>query len=193
MEQRSPEWYAARLGKWTASSFAALMAGTATDAFCNLVKDKAWERLTGRPADSFTTPAMQHGIDCEAEARDWYVFETGRDVIEEGFVVHPQFPTVGCSPDGYAEGGGLIEIKCPQPRSHLETLATKKLPARYRWQVQGQMWVCGREWCDFVSYHPATGGVVIRAEANPKDFAALAERVELAEAEVTNLLQRAAA
>lgn len=192
MDQRSPEWFQARLGKWTASSFAALMAGTATDAFCNLVKDKAWERLTGRPADSFTTPAMQHGIDTEQEAREWYEFETGRIVRLVGFIDHPEVPMFGCSPDGLLDDR-MLEIKAPQPRAHLETMTTKRLPSKYRWQVQGQMLICGYKRLDFVSYHPATGGIVIPVEYCEQDGKALIERVALAEAEVTNLLQRAAA
>ena len=189
MDQRSPEWYAIRLGKWTASSFAALMADPKTETFSGIVKDKAWERLTGEPTDFYCNAAMQHGIDYEDEARGWYEFETGRMVEQVGFLVHPALPTVGCSPDGLADGG-MLEIKCPQPRGHLETMTGRKVPAKYRWQVQGQMWIAGLPWCDFVSYHPATGGIVIRVEASEKDAAALAERVELAEAEVSQLLER---
>jgi exodeoxyribonuclease (lambda-induced) len=191
MDQRSPEWFQARLGKWTASSFAALMAGTATDAFCNLVKDKAWERLTGRPADSFTTPAMQHGIDTEQEAREWYEFETGRIVRLVGFIDHPEVPMFGCSPDGLLDDR-MLEIKAPQPRAHLETMTTKRLSSKYRWQVQGQMLICGYKRLDFVSYHPATGGIIVPVEYCEKDGQALIERVAYAEAEVAELMRKAA-
>jgi putative phage-type endonuclease len=192
MDQRSPEWYSARLGKFTASSFADLMAGLDTEAYKGLLKDKAWERLTGAPVASYTNPAMQHGIDTEPLARDWYSFQTGAEVVEVGFVLHPALPMVGCSPDGRVGPSGLIEIKCPQPRAHLEAMVSRKLPAKYRWQVQGQMWIEGREWCDFVSYHPAQGGVIVRVEASEKDHAALAERVGVAEAAVIDLLEKAA-
>lgn len=192
MQQRSPEWFAARLGKWTASSFAALMAAPGTDAFLGLVKDKAWERMTGQPVEFYTTAAMQHGIDCEDEARTWYEFETLREVSQVGFLVHPDIPTLGCSPDGLVDDG-LLEIKCPQPRAHLDTLATRKLPSKYRWQVQGQMFIAARSWLDFVSYHPATGGIVIRVEANKEDAASLAARVEVAEAKVAELISQAEA
>ena len=190
MEQRSPEWYAARLGMWTASSFGDLMAGLDTAAFTNLIKDKAWERITGQPTDFYCNAAMQHGIDCEDEARTWYEFETNQTVELVGFIVHPTLPTVGCSPDGLA--ACMVEIKCPQPRAHLETMAARKLPSKYRWQVQGQMWIAGYKELDFVSYHPATGGIIVRVEANEKDAASLAERVEVAEAEVSKLMEKIA-
>ena len=190
MEQRSPEWYAARLGLFTASSFADLMAGLETDAYKGLIKDKAWERTTGQSAGGFTTAAMQHGIDCEPLARDWYTFQTGAAVAEIGFVIHPDFPMAGCSPDGRVGDAGLIEIKCPQPRAHTDTMVARKVPAKYRWQVQGQLWIEGREWCDFVSYHPAQGGVIVRADSSEKDHAALAERVGIAEAAVLDLMEK---
>lgn len=192
MEQRSPEWYQARLGKFTASSFANLMAGLETGAFTDLVKDKAWERLTGTPVESYTNAAMQHGIDTEAQARDWYRFESGNEVSEIGFVLHPEFEVAGCSPDGLVQESGLVEIKCPQPRAHIDVLASKKLPSKYRWQVQGQLWITGRKWCDFVSYHPAQGGICIRVEADADDQGRLIERVQLADKKVTELLEKAA-
>jgi putative phage-type endonuclease len=192
MEQRSIEWYQARLGKFTASSFASLMAGLETAAFSDLVKDKAWERLTGTLVESYTNAAMQHGIDTEAQARDWYRFETGNEVSEIGFVLHPVFEVAGCSPDGLVQESGLVEIKCPQPRAHIDVLASKKLPSKYRWQVQGQLWITGRKWCDFVSYHPAQGGICIRVEADADDQERLIERVQLADRKVIELLEKAA-
>lgn len=192
MEQRSAEWYQARLGKFTASSFADLMSGLDTAGFKGLIQDKAWERLTGSPIESYTNAAMQHGIDTEAQARDWYRFNSDLEVSEIGFVVHPDFEMVGCSPDGLINDTGLVEIKCPQPRAHIETLANKKLPSKYRWQVQGQLWITGRTWCDFVSFHPAQGGITVRVQANELDQFELVQRVKLAETKVLELLEKAA-
>jgi len=191
MEQRSQEWFSARCGRFTGSRFAALMAGEETQTFKDLLKDVAWERLTGQTDEGFTSAAMQHGIDTEAEARDWYSFECGVVVREFGFIVHPTIDCVGISPDGLVDPSGLVEIKCPQPRAHIETMVKRKLPSKYRWQVQGQLWVTGREWLDFVSYHPATGGVIVRVEPDPKDAEALAERAALADELVNKWVKEA--
>lgn len=157
MQQRSDEWYAARLGKATASRFSDVMAATKSGyepaARKNYRSELVLERLTGKKADSWTSPAMQWGIDNEPMARNNYMFETGNDVIEEFFVEHPILKA-GCSPDGYVGDDGLIEIKCPNSATHIETLRTKELPYKYEAQVQGQMWLTGRKWCDFVSFDP---------------------------------------
>lgn len=157
MLQRSDEWYAVRLGKATASRFSDIMTmgrnGYEPAARKNYRSELVLERLTGKKADSWSSPAMQWGIDNEPLARNNYMFETGNDVVEEFFVQHPTIQA-GCSPDGYVGDDGLIEIKCPNPATHIATLKSKELPSQYEAQVQGQMWLTGRKWCDFVSFDP---------------------------------------
>jgi predicted phage-related endonuclease len=111
------------------------------------------ERLTGQRVQKFATAAMQWGEDCEPAARAAYERTTGISVEETGFVAHDTL-LAGCSPDGLVDWDGLIEIKCPYNSAvHIETLL-QGMPADHIPQVQGQMWITGRQWCDFVSYDP---------------------------------------
>jgi hypothetical protein len=95
---------------------------------------------------------MQDGIDREQFARDRYVQQFG-EVEEVGFVKHPTLEA-GASPDGMVGDDGIIEIKCPMGSTHTETLMTQDIPSKYVPQVQFQLLVTGRKWCDFVSYNP---------------------------------------
>ncbi len=112
------------------------------------------ERLTGKPAESFINGAMQWGTDHEPEARSAYEFELGVSVLEIGFVDHASIPMSGASPDGLVNPDGLLEIKCPDTKAHIETLLTKKVPEKYVKQMQWQMACTGRKWCDFATYDP---------------------------------------
>jgi putative phage-type endonuclease len=156
MEQRSLEWYEARLGKATASKFGDIMTLIKTGesaARKNYRSQLVAERLTGQPSDNFTSSAMQHGIDNEELARLEYSLMTGNDVKEAFFETHPTLQA-GASPDGYVDTDGLVEIKCPNTATHIETLKTKKIPKQYYWQIMGQLWITGRKWCDYLSYDP---------------------------------------
>jgi hypothetical protein len=165
-DQRTEDWYAARLGKATASRFKDAIAtkkqtekqkkdglpGDPMQAQLDYCTELVVERLTGQRAQKFVTAAMQWG-DHEPAARAAYERVTGRIVEETGFVAHDTL-MAGCSPDGLVDWDGLIEIKCPfNTANHIETLLNG-MPAEHTAQVQGQMWITGREWCDFVSYDP---------------------------------------
>lgn len=157
MLQRSEEWYRARLGKLTASRIADATARTKSGygaSRATLMAELVVERLTGRPAERFVTASMQWGIETEAQARAAYEWLHDLDVEEVGFVDHPEIPHSGASPDGLVGGAGLLEIKCPDTKTHIETLLTRKVPERYLKQMQWQMACTGREWCDFASFDP---------------------------------------
>ncbi len=157
MDQRTDEWFAARLGKVTASKIADVMARTKTGpgaARANYAAQLVTERLTGTKADSFTNAAMQWGVDCEERARAAYTFETGNDVVEVGFIDHPTVAMSGASPDGLVGDVGLVEIKCPNSATHIATLQDGPLDRKYLLQMQWQMACTGRQWCDFASYDP---------------------------------------
>ena len=191
IEQRSPEWFAQRIGKFTGSQFPTLMAGEDTETFKGYIREKAWERLTGRAVQGFTNDAMQHGIDTEPQARAYYEFVTDSVVTDAGFIVHADLGFIGVSPDGLIGDDGLLEIKCPQPRTHVEYLASKKMPTKYRWQIQGQMLVTGRKWCDFVSFHPdCEHQLIVRVDANEADHAKLIERAKVANDAVNELIAK---
>jgi putative phage-type endonuclease len=155
-EQRTPEWFAERLGKITASRIADVVGKTKSGSYGaarkNYMAELLCQRLTGQQEEKFTSAAMQHGTDTEPAARAMYMLETGTDVTETGFIPHPTIAMSGASPDGLAGEDGLIEIKCPNTATHLEFLQSRKPKHEYLLQMQWQMACTGRQWCDFVSY-----------------------------------------
>jgi putative phage-type endonuclease len=155
MEQRSEEWFQARLGLVTASRVADVLAKIKSGESASRRNYKIQlvsERLTGERQETYINQAMQDGIDREQFARDRYVQQFG-EVEEVGFVKHPTLEA-GASPDGMVGDDGIIEIKCPMGSTHTETLMTQDIPSKYVPQVQFQLLVTGRKWCDFVSYNP---------------------------------------
>ena len=155
MEQRSEEWFQARLGKVTASRVADVLAKIKSGESASRRNYKIQlvsERLTGERQETYVNQAMQDGIDREQFARDRYVQQFG-EVEEVGFVKHPTLEA-GASPDGMVGDDGIIEIKCPMGSTHTETLMTQEVPSKYVPQIQFQLLVTGRKWCDFVSYNP---------------------------------------
>ncbi len=157
VDQGSPEWFAARLGKATASKIADIMAKTKTGpaaSRANYAAQLVAERLTGTPAESFSNAAMQWGTDNEAGARDAYAIHRLCEVKEIGFAEHPTIAMSGASPDGLVGDDGLVEIKCPNTATHIDTLLSKAVPSKYVKQMMWQMACTGRQWCDFASYDP---------------------------------------
>ena len=154
--QRTPEWFAARLGIATASRFSAVLAkvkaGEAAERR-NYRAQLVVEKLTGKPVETYQNAAMQHGTDQEPFARMAFAAKSGLIVEEVGFLRHATIDA-GCSPDGLIDEGGMIEIKCPfQTAVHIESLKNG-MPKEHVPQVQGQMWITGRHWVDFVSFDP---------------------------------------
>lgn len=155
IEQGSAEWFAARIGKVTASRVADIIAKTKTgysSSRDNYMAQLICERLTNQKAESFTNAAMQHGTETEPLARAAY--EALKDVLvdEVGFIPHPQILMAGASPDGLVGEDGLIEIKCPNTATHIDTLLSETVPTKYYTQMQFQLASTGRKWCDFVSF-----------------------------------------
>lgn len=157
IEQGTPEWFAQRLGKVTASRIADIMAKTKTGVSAsrgNYLAQLVAERLTGQAAESFKNGAMQHGTETEPQARMVYEAETGQIVTEVAMIQHPTIQMSGASPDGLVGADGLVEIKCPNTSTHIASLLSDKVPSGYIPQMQWQMACTGRQWCDFVSYDP---------------------------------------
>ena len=179
--QRSDDWYAARCGKATASRFKDVMArlknGNPAADRQRYLTELVVERLTGQPVPAYENAAMRWGAEQEAAARAAYEQRTRVAVEETGFIAHDVL-MAGCSSDGLVDWDGLIEIKCPYNSAvHIETLLNG-MPAEHMPQVQGQMWITGREWCDFVSFDPRMPEplqlYVQRIHADPKAIADLA-------------------
>lgn len=157
MDQRTDEWFAARLGKVTASCIGKVMARTKTGYGAdrgNYLAQLVTERLTGTPTDGFSNAAMQWGTDTEPQARAAYSFIVGSDVVEIGFVPHPTIAMSGASPDGLIADDGLVEIKCPNSATHITTLRGGGIDRKYLLQMQWQMACTERAWCDFASFDP---------------------------------------
>jgi len=157
IEQRTEEWFAARLGKVTASRVADLVGKTKTGYSAtrdNYMAQLVVERLTQTKAESYTNAAMQWGTDQEPFARAAYEAAQNVMVEEVGFVSHPTIEWAGASPDGLVGEDGLVEIKCPNTATMIETLLSQKVPGKYFIQMQFQLACTGRKWCDYVAFDP---------------------------------------
>jgi len=156
MIQGSEEWLAARVGKVTASRVHDIIATTRSGGFTsgrkNYMADLVIERLTGQPAPSYQSAAMQYGINMEPSARFAYALATGAEITEMGFIQHPTIAMAGCSPDGLVGDDGLVEIKCPNTATMIEVLLGGKTDPAYASQCHFQMSCTGRQWCDLVTF-----------------------------------------
>lgn len=181
LEQRTTEWFSQRAGKVTASKIVDVMAKTKTGygaTRANYLAEKVTERLTGLPyGNDFTNAAMQWGTDTEPQARAMYELQTGESVCETGFHDHPAISNSGASPDGLVGDTGLVEIKCPNTKTHIETLRGGKIDRKYILQMHWQMACTGTQWCDFASFDPRL----------PLELQLYVERVERDEELITEI------
>ncbi len=193
VEQRTDAWFAARLGKVTASKIADVMARTKSGwsaSRANYAAQLVTERLTGRPTEGFSNAAMQWGTETEPQARAAYEWERGAAVIEVGFFDHPTVTMSGASPDGLVGDDGLVEIKCPNSATHIATLRGEPIADKYVKQMQWQMACTGRKWCDFASFDPRLPDAMqLHVQRVHRDDAMIAEM----EAAVTEFLADVAA
>ena len=157
IEQGSPEWFALRAGKVTASRVADILAKTKTGPSAsrqNYLIELALQRTTDIIQESYTNAAMEWGIQTEPQARVAYEVNTNNFVDQVAFIDHPSIEWFGCSPDGLVSDRGLVEIKCPNSTTHWEYFKFNRPPQKYVIQMQAQMAVTGRDWCDFISFDP---------------------------------------
>ena len=177
--QGDDDWKAKRRGLLTASRFADLMAKTKSGPSTsrkNLIARLACERFTGNFMESFQTDAMARGIVMEASARKAYEDQELVIVGLADYVPHPVHWFVGCSPDGYVGDLGLVEFKCPTAEDkHVQAILKGDHAREYRWQLQGQLWICERDWNDAVSYHPAWKELSLAIVRVYRDEQAIAE------------------
>jgi len=164
MEQRSPEWLAARCGIPTASNFDKIITtkGEPSKQAQKYLYQLAGERVTGFQEETYQNGAMQRGIEMEAEAIEFYELVKDVKVQRVGICYPNEDKKFSCSPDGLVGDKGLIEIKCPMLATHVGYLLADDMPSDYFQQVQGQLLVTGREWCDFLSYSPGLKPLLIR-------------------------------
>lgn len=189
-EQSSPEWYAARLGIPTASEFHTVMA-KGKDGGKSLTRTAylhklAGEIITGEPMESYTNAHMERGKVMEDEARDMYAFMKDVDPQRVGFV---RDGDKGCSPDSLIGDEGGLEIKTALPHIQIERLRKGTLPSEHRHQVQGNIWICRRQFWDFVSYCPKLPLFVLRVERDDGFIAELSGAVTKFNAELTETVE----
>jgi putative phage-type endonuclease len=158
LEQGSPEWLAARVGRVTASRIADVMAkgkGGEAQTRLNYKWQLVAEIMTGQSQeDRFFSQAMAWGVEQEPFARAAYEIQTGGLVENVGLVAHPSIPRCAASPDGLVGLDGLLEIKCPKTPTHLEYMEKWAIPGHYQLQMLWQMACTGRQWVDFATFDP---------------------------------------
>ena len=157
LEQGSPEWLQARLGCVSASTIADVMAKGKTGEAVTRQKLKlrlVAERLTQQPQESFSNAAMEWGKEQEQFAAMAYEVSRGTFLERTGWWKHQSIEWLGCSPDRLVEPDGLVEIKCPNSSTMVAWMLDDKVPSEYIKQIQCQLWITGRSWCDFVAYDP---------------------------------------
>ena len=190
--QGTNEWKECRVGKVTASRVADVVAKTKSGYSAsrdNYMAQLVCERLTGKPAESFSNAAMQWGTETEPLARAAYEAKMNVLVDEVGFIDHPSIVNSGASPDGLVGADGLIEIKCPNTATHIDTLLSQTVPKKYADQIFWQMACTGRDWCDFVSYDPRLpSDLQLFIKRIPRDD----KYIQLLEAEVIEFLTETA-
>lgn len=195
--QRTEAWIQSRLGKVTASRIADVVAKTRNGwgaGRANYMAELVAERLTGVTASRFINGAMQWGIDTEADAIDAYEFFSDQSVEAVGSVDHPKIAMTSASPDGLVGSAGLIEVKCPNTSSHIDTLLGASIPNKYLLQMQWQMACTERQWCDFVSFDPRLPEsmkiYITRIERDDKKIDELETHVARFLAELDNTITR---
>jgi hypothetical protein len=185
LEQGTDEWHRLRAGMPTASEFSKLVTskGEYSKSIDQYALTLAGELYAGKPLDRFDgNQWTERGHELEGQARSDYEFSNSVEVVQTGFVTDDD-KTHGCSPDGFVNDDGLIEIKCLKAESHISAIIYhhkyKKCPPKYVQQTQGQMMVTGRKWCDLMFYHPDLPSLVIRQERDLKLFRALNDAIEV--------------
>ena len=196
--QGSEAWFLARAGHCTASRFSDVLARVKSGEAAsrrNYRLQLVTERLTCQPVEGYKNAAMEWGNEQEPNARDAYEARYGVLVEPADFLKHPAVEWTGASPDGLLGDDGLLEIKCPFVSTiHVETVLAGECPSDHRAQIQGQLWVTGRKWCDFLSFDPRMPEnlqlFVFRVQRDEEYIAALAEEVKRFLAEVAELAER---
>lgn len=192
IQQGTQEWQDARCGIPTASNFDKIVTSTGAP---SKQREKylytlAAERVVGKSLESYQSEAMARGVEMESEARALYEILKEVTVDTVGICFKDDSKLVGASPDGLVGDSGLIEIKCPQSHTHVEYLLNKKLPTEYIQQVQGQLYVTGREWTDFVSYFPGLNPLIVRVTRDEKFIEALDREIQVFLRDLNDVTER---
>ena len=180
-EQGTDEWFAARCGVVTASKFGEILNPTGKPTTGvkrpNYMNTLIAEHLMGHASETYCNDAMRRGTELEPQARDMFAFTRNCEPVQVGLIYLDDDKHVSCSPDALIDDNGLWECKCPMPNTHVSYLLKGVIPNQYIPQVQGQMWVSEREYCDFHSYHPEMDSLIVRVNREDKYIKLLSEAV----------------
>jgi len=177
-EQGSQEWLQSRLGKPTASNFGKLITptGKPSSSAEGYINELIAQRITGEIPEFYKSEAMERGSELEPHAKATYELTRDVEVVEVGLCLHDEFEC-GASPDGLVCDDGGLEIKCPLPHNHVAYLRAGDVPSKYIPQIQGCLWITGREWWDFMSYHPSMEDLIVRVYRDDAYIKKLADMV----------------
>jgi putative phage-type endonuclease len=189
IEQNTDEWLDLRKGKFTASSFADLFATSSTAQFKKAISKVVFERLTGESPENFSSQYMDRGHELEPLAVEYYENTTFNDTYNGGFFTDNNY--IGASPDRLVNDDGILEVKCPAFNTMIDYLTFGKLPSIYEHQVQGQLWLTNRKWCDFIAFHPKIKPLIIRITPDKTFHKILEDKIneciKLVEAKITHI------
>lgn len=184
-DQNSDEWVRARMGLPTASAFSSILAKGEGKTRAKYMRQLAGEIVTGEPSENYSNRHTERGHEQEPEARALYSFLTDREPQTVGFIKNGN---KGCSPDSLIDSTGGLEIKTALPHIQIDRLERGVLPTEYRAQVQGCIWLCEREWWDFVSYSPKLPLLVVRVPRDDGYIATLSGAVDRFSEELAELV-----
>jgi hypothetical protein len=190
-EQGTPEWYSARAGIPTASEFDTVLAKGKSGGESKTRKTYMYkligERLTSAPMYSYNNDHMERGKEMESAARDLYAMVAEVEPVQVGFMRRGD---AGASPDSLVGDNGLVEIKTKLAHLQIECLLVNELPSEHRAQCQGQLWISGREWVDFVSYWPGLPLFIKRVYRDETYIARIKAEVDIFNNEMLEVIER---
>lgn len=186
-DQNSPEWIEARRGIPTASRFSDILAKGEGKTRTKYLRQLAGEIITGQPTENYSNGYMERGHAVEPEARSMYAFMRDAEPLPVGFIRNGR---AGASPDSLVGTAGLLEIKSKAPHLLIECIERGDFPPEHAAQVQGQLWVAEREWCDLAVYFPGMPLLVYRAKRDEAYIARLRSAVRAFCEELDELVAR---
>ena len=187
IEQNSEAWRVIRAGIPTASCFSDILAKGQGKSRASYMRRLAAEVITGQPLENFTSAAMERGHLLEDEARQLYAFMHEVEPKQIGFIRNGR---QGCSPDALIDNDGLLEIKSQRGDILIETILKDEFPSTFVAQVQGQLWIAERKYCDLLVYSPGLPPFVKRAYRDEKFIGELSRAVSDFNADLDALVER---
>ena len=188
-EQGSPEWFEARRGIPTASRYGDVLAEGKGIMRARYMRQLAGEILTEEPMETYKNAKMERGKEHEPDLRKRYAFDHDVDVEQVGFLRSTMLAT-GCSPDGLVNIDGMVEIKSTEPDLLIELLDSGRAPTQHMPQIQGNLWITGRDWCDLVIGWPKLPLFTVRVKRDEAYMANLRRELERFNQELHEMVTR---